>query len=117
VYLLHYPIRGAEQFRRKVMLGGAAVERNPAIAPRDALHWRRWCAHYRDGTLEQDYQALILRDPEPYLEQGVLVDLRHLTSEQFAAAVADIIRRRTRRPPFAVRARRLVGAVMGRKAR
>lgn len=106
LYLLHYPVRSFAQFTRKVINGGAAVARNPNIAPRDALHWREWYAHYLAGTLEDDYEALLIRDPEWYVRQGVLCDRRELTDEEFAAAVADAIKRRTRRGPLTTRARK-----------
>lgn len=106
VYLLHYPVRSFAQFTQKVANGGAAIERNPNIAPRDALHWREWYAHYLAGTLETDYGALLIRDPEWYVRQGVMCDRRGLTDEEFAAAVRDAIKRRLRRPPLATRVRK-----------
>jgi len=112
LYLLHYPIRSYEQFERKVVQGGEAVMRNPDLTPRQALHWREWYAHYRAGTLGQDYRALVIRDPEPLLRQGVLVDLRTLSTSELRAAVSDAIRRRTRRPPLGARVRRKAAAAL-----
>lgn len=108
VYLLHYPVRSFAQFTQKVVNGGAAVARNPDIAPRDALHWREWYAHYLEGTLADDYKELLIRDAEQYVRQGVLCDRRALTDKEFAAAVADAIRRRTRRPPLSVQVRKSI---------
>lgn len=109
VYLLHYPVRSYEQFKRKVVAGGAAVMDNPELGPREAVHWKQWYAHYLEGRLEEDYRALLIRDPDIYVKQGVMVDLRALSTAEFAATVREAIRRRTRRPPLLVRGRQLAG--------
>jgi len=56
--IYHYPLRSYEQFERKVVNGGRALERN-ALAPKSwGFHWRDWYAAYQAGGLRSIYEGL-----------------------------------------------------------
>ena len=64
VQILHFPLRGYQQFENKIRLGGAAYERNTRVGP-DA--GRRWRDHYREylaGNLPTVYREQVPTDQE-----------------------------------------------------
>ena len=81
IEVAHIPLRGLEQFRRKVSQGGSAVASNPDLPPQMAWHWRRWYQDLQDGRLEQTYRKLVLDGAEAALvaAEGLLVVDESLT--------------------------------------
>ena len=45
--ILHYPIRSEEQFKQKIMLGGAAYERNKELNKNVGRTWRITVTNFR----------------------------------------------------------------------
>lgn len=54
--ILHFPLRNYEQFRRKIVLGGAALQRNTRLAPNVVRSWRNLYRRYQQGELEGYYR-------------------------------------------------------------
>lgn len=55
--IVHYPIRSYEHFRRKVLNGASAYNRNVG-----GWQWRRWYEAYLAGKIEDEYCVLTLDD-------------------------------------------------------
>jgi glycosyltransferase involved in cell wall biosynthesis len=60
IVIYHYPLRSFEQFKSKVSHGGAALNRNLALSPGIAKHWRKWFADYEAGRLQETYRTLAM---------------------------------------------------------
>ena len=56
LYILHYPIRGYEDFRQKVLNAEKWFADNPHLPPNWAWHWRRWIQLAKAGRLREDYE-------------------------------------------------------------
>jgi len=50
-FILHYPMRSYEQFERKIVLGGAAYERNTVVPWETGSGWRTRYEDYKAGRL------------------------------------------------------------------
>ena len=55
LYILHYAIRGFEEFRQKVHNTRKWLEDNPQLPPGWGWHWRRWIQLEETGRLREDY--------------------------------------------------------------
>ena len=73
--IVHYPIRSYEQFQRKVVNYGSSIEKNTRLGAQASLHLRRWYESYKQGSLEDTYNAIVLPQKllESLVENGVLV--------------------------------------------
>jgi len=82
IIIYHFPIRGKSSFFSKVVLGGAALERNTALNSNKGWHWRRWYNFYKKGELEQEYQKLNLSGDrvDEWIARGVVVENKDLIS-------------------------------------
>lgn len=82
ITVYHFPIRGKASFFSKVMLGGAALERNTSLDASKGWHWRRWYDFYKKGELEQEYQKLNLSGNrvDEWIAKGVVVENKDLIS-------------------------------------
>lgn len=78
--LLHVPIRGYEEFERKIRNAKADLAAAPELPPSYAWHWRRWIRLLDEGTLEREYveQFIAPQDLDPLLRAGVVVEDRSL---------------------------------------
>jgi len=54
--ILHFPLRSYEQFRRKIVTGGAALERNKEHGPEIVRTWRSLYRKWQQGELEAYYR-------------------------------------------------------------
>ncbi|MDD3450270.1 MAG: glycosyltransferase family 2 protein [Gammaproteobacteria bacterium] len=81
ITIYHYPLRGWEQFRSKVINGGGALRNNTSDDANTGWHWRRWYQAYLDGRLEEEYRLLLLRGAEvgPLQREGVIEEERQLS--------------------------------------
>ena len=75
INIVHYPIRSYEQFQRKVVNYGSSIEKNTRLGAQASLHLRRWYESYKQGSLEDTYNAIVLPQKllESLVENGVLV--------------------------------------------
>jgi len=64
IYVYHFPIRGYEQFKRKVIEGGSAILSNPNLPEGFGWHWRRWYKAYEQGGLQDEYRRHVLNSQE-----------------------------------------------------
>ena len=55
LYILHYAIRGYEEFRQKVQNAEKWIRDNPHLPPGWGWHWRRWIHLAKNGRLREDY--------------------------------------------------------------
>lgn len=64
IWIYHYSIRGKEQFKRKILQGGAAIEANKASSRKEASHWRYFYRGHDEGLidLDQEYYRVIGMD-------------------------------------------------------
>lgn len=62
ITIYHFPIRSYQHFTQKVIYGGSSCDRNQKLSQRICFHWRRWYESYKKGTLDQEYDLLILRE-------------------------------------------------------
>lgn len=60
--VLHVPHRSFAQFERKVVNGGAAVERNTRLGPEVVVHWRARYRAWQEGRLSEVFEQEILTD-------------------------------------------------------
>ena len=63
IMVYHFPVRTAEQFRRKVTQGGAAYARNTELPETQGWHWRRWHKLVSEGR-EKEALAEALPDTQ-----------------------------------------------------
>ncbi|MDD2724970.1 MAG: glycosyltransferase family 2 protein [Methylovulum sp.] len=76
IEILHFPVRGFEQFCRKIINNGEGLEnleQRFGSKPIHAWHVKRWYALYKSGGLDEEYQRLL--NLEAYLDKGVLSPL------------------------------------------
>jgi glycosyltransferase involved in cell wall biosynthesis len=80
ISILHFPYRGWQRFRRRVLAGGTAYARNKELPWRIGWHWRRWYALAEAGELEREYERVHPRraDIQAALAEGLLVVDRRL---------------------------------------
>ena len=57
IIIYHYSIRGKEHFMQKMINGGKQLEQNPS--KHIGRHWRHFFAHYKAGTLTNEYKRVI----------------------------------------------------------
>jgi hypothetical protein len=55
ISIYHYPVRGFDQFVRKIDRGGASYARNASLPPTMGWHWRRWYRMISEGHPERAY--------------------------------------------------------------
>lgn len=94
IEILHFPIRGVEQFRRKIINNGEGLENLDLQRGSDAVHaWhvKRWYALYKQNRLPEEYRRLL--DLDGYLELGVLKPLCHRRKQvlQYFDGVSDSV--------------------------
>jgi len=58
--ILHFPVRTYEQYRRKIVSGGAAYERNNRSETAIGDAWRHLYRRYQAGRFEDDYRREVL---------------------------------------------------------
>jgi len=73
IHIVHYPIRSFEQFQRKVINYGSSIEKNTRLGAQASLHLRRWYESYKEGSLEDTYNSIVL--PEALLESLIQTDV------------------------------------------
>ncbi len=71
VYINHYNVRGAKQFKQKMILGAEACERNLKLGKNAAQHWKYFLGRYRRGiSMDIEYERMVgnlcLKDIEKY---------------------------------------------------
>ena len=60
LYINHYNVRGREQFKRKMILGAEACERNLKLGKGAARHWRYFLERYRNGVnMDDEYERMV----------------------------------------------------------
>lgn len=60
VYINHYNIRSREQFKRKMILGAEACERNIKLGKQAAQHWRYFLERYHKGVdMDQEFDRAV----------------------------------------------------------
>ena len=67
--ILHFPIRTYPQFENKIILGGAAYERNTKLPKTVARGWRNLYEDYKQGLLPEYYNKKTLSQEE--VNQGI----------------------------------------------
>jgi hypothetical protein len=68
--ILHVPERSADQYRRKIRNGGAAILANPRLDAETGYHWREDYAREQQGILSATYAA---RQPDrAAVEEGLV---------------------------------------------
>ena len=80
IEILHFPVRGIEQFFRKILNNGEGLENLHRHVGSDAVkgwHVKRWYALYKDGKLNEEYRRLVIEHDrlDQYLKKGVLSPL------------------------------------------
>ncbi|TAL48498.1 MAG: glycosyltransferase family 2 protein [Methylovulum sp.] len=76
IEILHFPVRGFEQFCKKIVNNGEGLENLGRHIKTEAFHaWhvKRWYALYKLGRLDEEYERLL--DLDVYLKKGVLSPL------------------------------------------
>jgi len=76
IEVLHFPIRGLEQFRQKIINNGEGLFNHDLYLGSDNIHaWhvKRWYSLYQQGRLIEEYNRLL--DLEAYLDKGILKPL------------------------------------------
>ena len=76
IEILHFPVRGFEQFCKKIINNGEGLEnlsRHVRTEAFEAWHVKRWYSIYQHGKLGEEYMRLL--DLEDYLKKGVLKPL------------------------------------------
>ena len=58
IQIYHFNIRGMEHFKRKMIVGGAAYERNMKLGKEIGAHWRFFYEGYKKGYLNLDEEYL-----------------------------------------------------------
>jgi glycosyltransferase involved in cell wall biosynthesis len=89
IEVLHFPVRGIEQFFRKTLNNGEGLENLHHHSGSDAVqgwHVKRWYALYKEGTLNEEYQRLIIdhQQLEHHLKKGVLFPLSEQAQQVLA---------------------------------
>jgi hypothetical protein len=62
--ILHFPVRSYAQMERKVLVGGAAYERNTELPPEVGHRWRQLYRVHQAGGFPQAYAAMVPSDAE-----------------------------------------------------
>jgi len=76
IEILHFPIRGLEQFRQKIINNGEGLMNLDRCLGGDNIHaWhvKRWYGLYLQGRLNEEYSRLL--DLADYLDKGILKPL------------------------------------------
>ncbi len=64
IEILHFPMRSYAQFTNKILKGGAAIERNPELAPEVGVVWRDMLELHRRGEFEAGWDEWLVDDAE-----------------------------------------------------
>lgn len=94
IEVLHFPVRGYEQFRRKIINNGEGLENLEhcfGSKPIHAWHVKRWYALYKNGQLDEEYGRLL--DLDSYVDKGILSPLNHQKQQvlRYFGASADVL--------------------------
>ncbi|MCL2075748.1 MAG: glycosyltransferase [Betaproteobacteria bacterium] len=54
IIIYHFGSRGREHFKRKMLAGGRALERNTKLGDKQGGHWRYFYNGFRNGSLDMD---------------------------------------------------------------
>lgn len=76
IEILHFPVRGFEQFCQKIINNGEGLENldlHIGSDAKQAWHAKRWYALYKRGKLTEEYARL--HDLDAYLAKGILTPL------------------------------------------
>ncbi len=81
--IAHFPIRDFASFRRKIVLGGAALERNVHLPKGNGMAWRRLYELEREGRLGEWFERNCLgpEEIEARLRAGELLHDDHVARE------------------------------------
>ena len=81
IFIFHFPVRGIERFRHKVIETGKAVEKNLLLKESQSFHIRRWFDAYKSGTLDEEYEKLTISEhaAEKLKEDGIITDFDFIT--------------------------------------
>lgn len=83
-FIRHYPVRSADQFRRKILQGGAAYARNADLPSGMGWHWRRWYRMLQQGQ-DREVFAEMLPD-SGMLAQGLKTG--RIVQEQYSSVLS-----------------------------
>ncbi|KJV06967.1 glycosyltransferase family 2 protein [Methylocucumis oryzae] len=76
IEILHFPVRGFEQFQKKIINNGEGLANLSKLTHTDpvaAWHVKRWYALYQQGRLKEEYQRLLHLDKS--LKTGAVTEL------------------------------------------
>lgn len=62
IEILHFPLRSLSQYRHKIAVGTAALERNVGFDETIGWHWRRSARLLRDGELDEAWESWLHDD-------------------------------------------------------
>ena len=74
IVIYHFLLRNKQQFFRKVVNAGSALERNPQLDQRISFHVRHWYDQYKKGLLEGEYHKMLVS----YCDVQYLLRLGHI---------------------------------------
>lgn len=66
IYLKHYSIRSYDQFEKKIINGGTALEKSPQNEGQ-STHWRMWYKQWKNGELHEEYKKISM-SPDQVIE-------------------------------------------------
>jgi len=91
IRLYHYNIRSREQFKRKMLQGGAAIEANTDSSEKQGSHWRHFYRGYQAGQIDfdQEFDKVVGRPQLAELRQVGCVITDPTMSTVFAALCDD----------------------------
>ena len=74
VIIYHFPVRNKERFINKVINSGSATESNKDLHPSLSWHIRRWYEAYKNGTINIEYEKLLMSKDRAIdlIDDGVL---------------------------------------------
>ena len=64
IYILHFPKRNFEQFKNKIVLGGAAFERNTTLSENTGRTWKTLYKEWQNGELENIWDSYVVAEDE-----------------------------------------------------
>jgi hypothetical protein len=64
IVIFHFPYRGKDEFKKKIMLGGAAYENNTRLHPALGYTWRELYKLGDDKTLSDFYENITVTDKQ-----------------------------------------------------
>ena len=87
ITILHFPMRSFRQFSNKIIIGGAAYERNTVLRPDIGGTWRYLYQMWKNGDLEAYYKRSTPNDEE--LNMGIK-EGRYIFDDRLKRALASI---------------------------